>query len=191
MNVNILYIHIYIYIYTCIHCLHVIIRRHWTLNLPHNSEYMPPEKYNSYGYSASGEIYALGEVVSGGMRHFQEGDMVGLICDLDHHVVTFYINTHQVGEVRHLSKHMEYSPFVVLGNGKFKVTINRVPNIAKLFALKQRTSADSKQSRDAAFVDPNAHTRDTLLDTTKGGRPESAHLFDRSGRKKDGNMAQG
>ena len=80
---------------------------------------------------------------------------------------------------------MEYTPFVVLGNGKFKVTINRVPNIAKIFSLKQRTSADSRQSRDAAFVDPTA-------DSSQGGaRPESAHLFDRTGRKKDGNMAQG
>ncbi len=40
------------------------------------------------------------------------------------------LNPLQVGEVRNLSKHMEYSPFVVLGNGKFQVTINRclIPN---------------------------------------------------------------
>jgi hypothetical protein len=66
-----------------------------SLNLPENTEYMPGEKYNSYGYSSSGEIFALGEVVSGGHTHFQEGDMVGLICNLDKMTVTFYINTHQ------------------------------------------------------------------------------------------------
>ena len=53
-----------------------------------------------------------------------------------------YTNLHvislvQVGEVQNLSKYMEYSPFVVMGNDKCKVTINRVPNIAKIFALKQ------------------------------------------------------
>jgi hypothetical protein len=36
-------------------------------------------------------------------------------------VATFYINTHEVGQVRNLSKHMEYAPFVVFGNGKFQV----------------------------------------------------------------------
>ena len=31
----------------------------------------------------------------------------------------------QVGEVRNLSKHMEYTPFVVMGNDKGQVSINR------------------------------------------------------------------
>ena len=37
-----------------------------SLGLPNNTEYMPPEKFNSYGYTATGEIMALGEVISGG-----------------------------------------------------------------------------------------------------------------------------
>ena len=37
-----------------------------SLGLTQNTEYMPSEKFNSYGYTASGEIMALGEVISGG-----------------------------------------------------------------------------------------------------------------------------
>jgi len=34
------------------------------------------EQYNSYGLSASGELMAIGEVVSGGHQYYGEGDKV-------------------------------------------------------------------------------------------------------------------
>ncbi len=36
-----------------------------------------------------------------------------------------------------------------------QVTINRVPNIAKIFALKQHTADDTKKSKADNFRDPN------------------------------------
>ncbi len=67
-----------------------------SLNVPENREYMPSEQYNSYGYSAAGELYALGEVVGSGYEHYQAGDKVGLICNLDKGILTFYLNSRQV-----------------------------------------------------------------------------------------------
>jgi len=121
----------------------------------HNNQYLPSEKYNSYGLSSSGELMAIGEVVSGGHQYYGEGDKVGLICNLDKRVVTFYVNSHQVGEIRNLTPFMEYAPFVVFGNGTFEVTINRVPEIGKIFNVKEKTALESNASRQEHFVHPD------------------------------------
>jgi len=55
--------------------------------------------------------------------------------------------------MRNLSPNMEYTPFVVFGNGNFKVTINRVPKIGKILALQEKMSQESKSSRQKNFLD--------------------------------------
>ena len=66
-----------------------------SLNIHENNDYLPSEKYSSYAYSSVGELYALGEVVSAGHTHFQEGSTVGFMCSLDKSFVTFYVNNLQ------------------------------------------------------------------------------------------------
>jgi hypothetical protein len=44
-----------------------------------------------------------------------------------------------------------------------QVTINRVPNIAKIFALKQYTADDTKKSKADNFRDPNLEQVCNLL----------------------------
>ncbi|KAJ1487801.1 hypothetical protein T484DRAFT_1785502 [Baffinella frigidus] len=144
---------------------HRAIDRIGSSTIIHNNQYLPSEKYNSYGLSSSGELMAIGEVVSGGHQYYGEGDKVGLICNLDKRVVTFYVNSHQVGEVLHhagleggirnLTPFMEYAPFVVFGNGTFEVTINRVPEIGKIFNVKEKTALESNASRQEHFVHPD------------------------------------
>lgn len=94
-----------------------------SLAIMENSESIPPEKYNHYGYCSTGETFALGERVVDKGTGFKEGDVIGFVLDLDNRLVVFYKNGRQVAELRNMSEFMEYSPCVVFGNGPFQVII--------------------------------------------------------------------
>ena len=93
---------------------------------------MPPEKYNAYSYSCTGEFFALGSRVQGELATFKQGDHVGFLCDLVDRRIQFYLNGKLVGAISSLASHIEYTPFVILGEGPFQVSINKVPTIAKV-----------------------------------------------------------
>ncbi len=103
-----------------------------SLNIPKNREYMPPEKYNAYSYSCTGELFALGSRVQGELATFKQGDNVGFLCDLVDRRIQFYLNGKLVGALPNMASHIEYTPFVILGEGPFQVSINKVPTIAKV-----------------------------------------------------------
>ena len=54
------------------------------------------------------------------------------MCDLVDRRIQFYLNGKLVGAIPNMASHIEYSPFVILGEGPFQVSINKVPTIAKV-----------------------------------------------------------
>ena len=70
--------------------------------------------------------------MQGELATFTQGDHVGFLCDLLDRRIQFYLNGKLVGAIPSLASHIEYTPFVILGEGPFQVSINKVPTIAKV-----------------------------------------------------------
>jgi len=103
------------------------------MNVTQNNDYIPGERYTHFGYTSTGETVALGERAQGGLTPFNQGDTVGLVCNLDKQILLFFINDKQVALLRDLTQGIEYTPCVVFGNGPFQVSINPDPKIARRY----------------------------------------------------------